>query len=251
MEKNDFMLLNDLIYQLYTEDSLTQLKPLFLRRLKQIIPYSYASIIMAESIDGNITLKNPVCNPPSFQKAELEYLKLEDMDHTQWILYSTETVLVKESDIMNDNNRLMSPIYRDCYRHYDIFDTLQMSIVYEKKPFAVLTIYRTKNDGPFSSEEMFYLQAISKHLNYIFYSHIAKPAVTDYSIRIADLKEIYGLTRRESEILGYIFRDMNNAEILEKIDITEHTLQKHIQNLYQKLNVSTRWDLLKFKTGAL
>jgi len=45
--------------------------------------------------------------------------------------------------------------------------------------------------------------------------------------------------------LGLIFQDWNNEEILEKLRISRYTLLKHLQNIYRKCGVSSRWDLRK------
>ncbi|MCD8232633.1 MAG: LuxR C-terminal-related transcriptional regulator [Clostridiales bacterium] len=247
MEKNEFLLINDLVYQLHTATSLAQVQDIFLHRLRAIIPYSYASIFTTREQDGQIHLTNPVCNPPSFLKAEQQYLELEDIDQTNWILYSTETALIRESELIDDRHRLSSPVYQKCYSHYNIYDTLQMSIIYEHRAYGVITLYRTREMGSFSADERIFLRAFSKHLNYIFHRHICEPQATDHSARLAELSETYHLPRREQEILGYIFDGQNNQEILEILPITEHTLQKHIQNIYRKFQVTNRWDLLKFK----
>lgn len=245
MEKNDFLLFNELIYQMYSTSSFHQLKMLFLKRLKHLIPYSYASIMMVQENGDDIHLADPVCNPKSFEQAELEYLNMENIDHTDWIIFSPETVLVRESDIVREQNRLTSPIYEKCYRNYDIFDTLQMSIVYDKKALGVLTMYRTKADGAFTDNDIFFIRACSMHLNYLFHIHTEKQLSHSRTADIASLADQYHLTRRESEILEYILRGWNNADILQKTGITDHTLQKHIQNIYRKCGVSARWDLLR------
>ena len=64
-----------------------------------------------------------------------------------------------------------------------------------------------------------------------------------------ELTAEYQLTRREEEILGLVFRELNNEEILEKITISQNTLHKHLQNLYRKCGVSSRLGLLKLRTG--
>ena len=245
MEKNDYLLINDIIYRLYTEEDLHQVKLTLLNRLRQLIPYSYASIIMCKPGPDHVILSDPVCYPASFQKAEEAYMRLNDTDRLDWILYSQESELVRESELIDDRNRLVSPIYRSCYRSYDIYDSLQMSIVYEKKIYAVLTLYRTKSDGLFRDEEMFYLRSLSRHLNYLFHSHLDGDTAAPNAAHMKELAGTYRLTRRESEILGYIKECLSNDEILERIPITAHTLQKHLQNIYNKCDVSTRWDLLK------
>ena len=49
-----------------------------------------------------------------------------------------------------------------------------------------------------------------------------------------ELVQDYELTRRETEILGLVFQDLNNEEILDRLHISRHTLLKHLQNLYRK-----------------
>ena len=49
----------------------------------------------------------------------------------------------------------------------------------------------------------------------------------------------------EEEILRLVFQDWSNEEILDKLVSSRHTLLKHLQNLYRKCGVSSRWDLRK------
>ena len=65
---------------------------------------------------------------------------------------------------------------------------------------------------------------------------------------LEELVTAYTLTRREAEVLGLVFQGMNNQEILDKLMVSRHTLLKHLQNLYRKCGVSSRWDLLRLKS---
>ena len=248
MEINDFLQINDFIYQIYTEPSLEQCKQLFLRRLKLLIPYSYASFMTAVEENGQVRLTDPVCNPPSFEQAELLYeqaLGDEDIDHTNWILYSAQSELIRESEIMNAASRLASPIYKQCYSKYNIYDTIQMTIVYEHKIYGSLTLYRTKEDGAFQENDTIYLKALGRHLNYIFYRRLSGRTLEAAESALQSCIDEKGLTRRESEIFRLIIHGQDNDEILEQIPITEHTLKKHLQNIYRKCGVSSRLELLK------
>ncbi len=106
-----------------------------------------------------------------------------------------------------------------------------------------------KEDGDFTNDEMFIMKAFSDHLNLRFYQslslHSSQNSNSTYSM--VNLASTYHLTNREVEVLQFIFQDMNNDEIVEKLYISGYTLKKHIQNLYRKFNVSTKWDLLKFR----
>jgi DNA-binding CsgD family transcriptional regulator len=49
-----------------------------------------------------------------------------------------------------------------------------------------------------------------------------------------------GLTPREAEVLGWIAHGKQNAEIAHLLFISQHTVRKHIENIFEKLDVRTR-----------
>lgn len=62
---------------------------------------------------------------------------------------------------------------------------------------------------------------------------------------VEDIRKHYGLTARETQILERIMQFDSNEEIAEEYDISSLTVQKHIQNLLRKLEVSSRLELFK------
>lgn len=57
-----------------------------------------------------------------------------------------------------------------------------------------------------------------------------------------------GLTERETEIFREIGRGLSNAQIAEKLYITENTVKKHISSLLSKLGVSRRTEVALYAT---
>jgi DNA-binding CsgD family transcriptional regulator len=49
-----------------------------------------------------------------------------------------------------------------------------------------------------------------------------------------------GLTSREAEVLGWIAHGKQNAEIAPLLFISPHTVRKHVENIFEKLDVRTR-----------
>ena len=247
MEKNDFLRFNDFVCTLYAQENLPALKETLLRRLVQFIPSKYSSIMTVTEVDGQFHLKDPVCYPPEFRDVEQTYLKFEAIDHTNWTMYSRESMILRESALVCEEERLGSPIYKKFYSRYDIYDTLQMSIAYAGMVYAIITLYRTQDQGVFTSDDEFYMQLTGKHMNYLFAKHCGGSYYPEKASDTAALAAQYHLTPRESEILSYIFSGMNNQKILEKTFISSYTLQKHIQNIYRKMQVSNRLELLQYK----
>lgn len=61
------------------------------------------------------------------------------------------------------------------------------------------------------------------------------------------------LTARERDVLKWMASGMRNKEIAGELDITEHTVKVHVQNILGKLNVNDRTEavVIAFKRGFL
>ena len=55
-----------------------------------------------------------------------------------------------------------------------------------------------------------------------------------------------GLTKRESELATLICKGLTNAEIASELFISETTVKKHISNIFEKLGINRREQLLQF-----
>ena len=135
METNAIMNLNNIIYRIYDTEDMTALKTNILHDIRMLIPCSYASILVSNPKQTWPMLIEPCCVPENFCKAEERYIELEDIDHLLWTIHSDQPIVIRESQIMSNEKRLESPIYQQCYSEYDIFDTLQLSIVHDKITF--------------------------------------------------------------------------------------------------------------------
>lgn len=53
-----------------------------------------------------------------------------------------------------------------------------------------------------------------------------------------------GLTRREAEIAGYVNKGLSNKEVGNALFVTEKTVKFHLTNIYKKLGVKSRAQLI-------
>jgi DNA-binding CsgD family transcriptional regulator len=149
--------------------------------------------------------------------------------------------------MLNDEKRLNSPLYVNCYQKFDVYDDMQFTIVCGGKLLGLLTLYRTRIDGTFTTDDMFFMRALGMHLNAVMYRMLAEESggLRPNKTHLDDLRQKYHLTEREAEILHHLSKFETNAEIADALGIRENTLQKHLQNLFRKLEVSSKWELLK------
>ena len=59
-------------------------------------------------------------------------------------------------------------------------------------------------------------------------------------------KGTFGLTPRELEIISEVLHGGTNKDIANKLLLSEETVKRHLSNIYQKLEVSNRLDLVLF-----
>ncbi len=251
MEKNDFLLYNEIIYHIHTSKDMDDLKRSILAQVKHIIPYTYGSFITVDIDPETQTIhhRDPFCLPDSFTPLEEAWIAQDYLDESLWVSHAPESIVIRSSDL-NGEGWLQSPLFCQLYQQYDIYDTLSVNLAYDHQVMALMTFYRTRSDGTFTDEEAFYLRALARHINYAYYTMSHQVAQSSGPARtMEEIVAAYGLTRRETEVLSLVFQGRNNEEILAKLTISRNTLLKHLQNLYRKCAVSSRWELLKLKNG--
>ena len=74
-----------------------------------------------------------------------------------------------------------------------------------------------------------------------------------YAVEIGKIKKAKGLpvldTAREQEILAYLAEGHSGAYISDVLFISPNTVRTHIHNIYRKLDVSSREDILRLTKG--
>lgn len=149
--------------------------------------------------------------------------------------------------------------------------------------FSSFTAYSTWELGPFNATAFFLLFSNLITLIYVYYNdfstsfiinHVEEPVnpiqnsseLNDKAILDSDTKttyestdsiaasigqderenvpSLYNLTPREQEVMEFIFKGYNNAEIADELFISQNTVKHHIYNLFKKLNVKNRVELI-------
>lgn len=247
MDKNQFYLYNETLYKILTCTSLKDLKQTILRELRLLIPYRYASIITVcqDPKTGAISHSEPVCIPEELTDMENSWINQAREDDYFWLSSTQESIVLRGSDVQSDEVRLHSAIYR-IYQRFDIYDSMEVNLVYEHRTLALLSLYRTQQDAPFSEQDAFFLKSLIKHINYLYYRLLNVRAEGQDSTALR-LKQRYHLTERETEIASLLFQHLSNDEMVSQLYISKNTLDKHLSSIYRKCGVSSRVKLLQMK----
>lgn len=67
-----------------------------------------------------------------------------------------------------------------------------------------------------------------------------------FDAKCAAAAELYKLSPRETDILGYLARGRNAAYLQEKLCISPHTVKSHIYSIYRKFDIHSQQKLMDF-----
>ena len=138
LETNDWILLNSIIYKIYTMENFNQMRQQFLEQIKMLIDFDSADFYLA-SPGGEEKLTMPV-----FYNCVEELSEVYDgIDYSRGILYSGKSLIYRETDIISDEARVETEYYKKVYKPNNWHYSLQMILAREKQFVGVITFYRT------------------------------------------------------------------------------------------------------------
>ncbi|MPN27909.1 Transcriptional regulatory protein DegU [bioreactor metagenome] len=85
-------------------------------------------------------------------------------------------------------------------------------------------------------------------------SDLLKIKAYSVSVTAKDHKEtlyISQLTERENEIVALLLKGRTYKMIADEMYLSENTIKTHIKNIYSKLNVNSKTELIKLINGPL
>ncbi len=240
LETNDWILLNNIIYKIYTTEGFNDMRYEILSQLRMVLDFDSADFYMASKEKGKL-----LCNPVTYN-CDVDLSEMyEDICYSRKLVSSGKMLIYRETDIISDDVRVNTDYYKKVYKPNNWHYALQIVIARHKKFLGTITFYRTIGKEDFHYDDIFILDILKDHLAYRleqFYksgeSGISKITVTQAVVK-------YDLTRREHTILKQLMSGRDNASICDDLAITPNTLKKHILNIYRKLGIKNRVQLFK------
>lgn len=247
---NEWLLLNSAIYNIYTTSDYTEMRQKLLEQLKLMIDFDSANFYLA-SKDNPHKLKSPVrLNlEPEFTE---KYLKnYSDIDYSTGIMFSGNSLIYRESDILPENERVKTDYYKMFYETYHFHFSLHFAISKNYQFLGIISLFRRKGKRDFDVDDIMIFELLQQHLEYRMYRRYAIASEMKDKITVHEAVQKYQLTRREETVLNYLLQGMGNDTICDKLCIANNTLKKHILNIYRKLGINQRIQIFKlFKTNS-
>ena len=227
---------------IHDTEGLDEMRTNLMDLLTILIPNSSTSFYLANP-EGEKLFYKPLASNMC-QKDIDNYLAYgEAMDYTVPIFKAGRPIAYKETDLFEDSIRENTPFYNEFLAH-GLEYPIALCIAENGVCYGALSLFRSKSMGDFSDRDVFILNQLHKHLLTKIRFEYNKEK-TSFTKDVITISEELKLTNRELEIVRLVFDGLSNEEIARILFIEIGTVKKHIHNIYSKLNVKNRVQLVK------
>lgn len=249
LDENEWILLNEIAYNISYIFTVEEMQDEILNRwLPILIPYDAAVLArLSRTADGGYVFTETHGYHLSPKMLDIWQEQTQKADAYRWLLYSNTSATFRESAFREEDKLKNTPIYESFYEPNGLCYSAGLCICFREEPVGFLRLYRRKEKGEFAERDLFALSQLHKHLAYLLI-YEAKRGDTRFFFAKGYHDKIcrqYNLTEREGEMLDLAVHGMTNEEIAQKLNISIHTVKKHFQSVYTKMNVHNRVQMVQ------
>ena len=124
--------------------------------------------------------------------------------------------------------------------------------MYRRKFIGTIELFNSKKRGDYTDKQLEIMTLLAPHIaNHLgvlldFETQNDTPSI----LSAQEIKNLFGLTERECEIVSMLSTGAEDKDIIEALCISGSTFKKHLYNAYKKMNVSSRTQLFNTLTSA-
>ena len=171
----------------------------------------------------------------------------EETSKNLWLIFSGRNSAFIDNDRFSEQKWEEQRIFQEFYQPNGFYYSMSMVFTFKEETMGMIQLFRTKESGSFTRRDLFALDQLQKHFAYRF-SYEVKKGDTRYFFAKGYYEEIvkeYNLTEREGDVFIQVIQGYSNGEIAERGNVSIHTIKKHLQNIYAKMGVKNRVQLLQ------
>lgn len=147
---------------------------------------------------------------------------------------------IRSSDVYGQAQYRALPIYRDLFRKLEIEHQAAFSLPYGD---ALLCVAINRSRCDFSDAEVATLAALQSSLGTLTRTYGRGRAVAPHTDQFpSDVSTLATLTHRERSVLRLATIGLTDLTIGHRLGISTRTVNKHLQHVYTKLQVSNRTE---------
>ena len=248
--ERDWVFILELIYKMNCIEDITVFQQIVLERLGVLIPYTKSVFFLASRQNNKICSSHPAyVNVDSELVIQFIDGNYDDDEYFKCFYFDTKTKVFRDTDMISEESRLSSNIFKDIYSKEGIYYALRAALIYNDVLLGYIALFRPKEQCDFSSSDLKILSLLAEHftlrLSYLVSLPLRRNVDHENEALIGKYIKQYDLTKREAEISCLIKEHIDDAHICRQLCITSSTFHKHINNIYKKLRIKSRAQLME------
>lgn len=240
----DWSFIVEAIYEMNLEEDYRRAGRIALDALYVLIPSDQVMLTHMERID-RFSIRPTEVDYVGMEAKFLDKFLKTSYDNDPYFRYCNvikETKCFLDSDVMTDEFRESTPLFKEIYAPQGIYYGLRAYLTYKGEVIGNISLFNSKEHGDFNSRDMLVLETLAPHIALRLGKERDLGLCEHSRDREVSLAE-WGLTTREQEIVQMVLKGMEDHQIANSLCIAKSTVKKHIYNIYQKLDVNNRVQL--------
>lgn len=244
--ENEWKFINEILLQIHGNDDIDSMRKELFDMLQYLVRFDYGAFFLCKE-DG---VTNPIGYNISKEELETDTSQMEEINPLKTLrslMMDPKHPAIRVSEYTFADKLEDTEYYNLIWKPKRIRYSILVGIGHKGRELGSINLYRTEEKNDFSDKDLEIVNILKAHLNIRLYREN-----TPYRINPdeSSLKAIYGLTDRETEIVELWSRGLTDNEISERLAISKNTLKKHISNVFSKLEISSRVELLKIISSS-
>lgn len=247
LEEYEWMLLNEIAYNISFIYTFDEMKKEILIWIKSLVEFDGALITKVKKKSGGIQFSDITTYGIEPQTLEAWQKDASESNATSLLMMSGRNGSYIDNDSFSAQKWEQQPIYKNFYLPNHFYYSMGMPITFREEPIGMIKLYRGRNKGEFVKRDLFALDQLQKHFAYRFKYESQKGDSRYFYAKgyLEDICKQYHFTKRETEIFTQVIQGYSNRQIAEKENVSIYTIKKHLQNIYVKMGIKNRVQLLQ------
>lgn len=158
-ENSDWLVLNSLIYKIYTTRDFELMRSEFLEQLRLVLDFDSAQFRLANE-EGELG------DTVAFHDSSDLATQYEENDYCRGLLHGGKSIVYRESDVISEEVRSASEYYNKVYVPNGWHYSIHMVLCHEERLLGEVTLYRKQGKSDFHYDDVFLLDMLKEHLSY-------------------------------------------------------------------------------------
>ncbi len=255
LKETEWMLINEILEEIYEIEDSMEFKKRFIKMLGLLIPckglsFTIPCIVNSESscpiTSKELDLDNSAFHNLDFIDRHVYNEKYAALDYVFNQTPYLKSTAFKDSDVINEKLRCKTEFYQEYLLKYDVPFPAGIILMKDGQFLGTVNLFRSKEQGDFTVRDIFVLDQFKNHVTNILYRLENKKISNIETIKNnKKFIEMHHISEREIEVIFLITEGLSNSQIAEKLILSESTVKKHTYNIYRKLKINRRNQLIR------